>query len=77
MQAGKIGPIPRTLQNKHYDSAEVEQKGQFYQYPHVFPNHWLPQQYLPDILLGTSYYKYGDNKNEQSFQTYWEKIKKP
>ncbi|WP_322182231.1 replication-associated recombination protein A [Neglectibacter caecimuris] len=77
VQAGKIGPIPRTLQNKHYDSAEVEQKGQFYQYPHVFPNHWLPQQYLPDILLGTSYYKYGNNKNEQSFQTYWEKIKKP
>ncbi len=77
VQAGKTGPIPRTLQNKHYDSAEVQQKGQFYQYPHVFPNHWVSQQYLPDALLGASYYEYGDNKNEQSFQAYWEKIKKP
>ncbi len=75
VQAGKTGPIPRCLQNKHYDSAEVEQKGQFYQYPHVFPNHWVSQQYLPDALLGASYYEYGDNKNEQSFRAYWEKIK--
>ena len=31
IKAGKAGPIPRNLQNKHYDSAEVERKGQFYQ----------------------------------------------
>lgn len=75
IRAGKIGPVPRNLQNKHYDSAEVERKGQFYEYPHSYPNHWLPQQYLPDILLGSSYYQYGDNKNEQTFKAYWDKIK--
>ena len=75
IKAGKAGPIPRNLQNKHYDSAEVERKGQFYQYPHDAPHHWLPQQYLPDSLLGASYYQYGENKNEQSFRAYWEKIK--
>ena len=30
---------------------------------------------LPDSLLGARYYQYGENKNEQSFRAYWEKIK--
>lgn len=76
IQKGKTGSIPRTLQNKHYDSAEVQNKGQFYQYPHDFPNHWVDQQYLPDTLLGARYYSFGENKNEQSFKAYWENIKK-
>lgn len=75
IRAGKIGPVPRNLQNKHYDSAEVERKGQFYEYPHAYPNHWLPQQYLPDALVGAAYYEYGDNKNEQTFKAYWDRIK--
>ena len=76
VQKGKTGSIPRSLQNRHYDGAEVAQKGQFYRYPHDYPDHWLDQQYLPDALLGASYYTFGDNKNAQSFQTYWDSIKK-
>lgn len=75
IKAGHTGSIPRHLQNKHYDSAEVARKGQFYQYPHDAPHHWLPQQYLPDSLTGAKYYEYGDNKNEQLFKSYWDKIK--
>lgn len=75
VKAGKIGMIPRNLQNKHCDGAEVANKGQFYEYPHAYPNHWLPQQYLPDALLGATYYEYGDNKNEQGFKAYWDRIK--
>ena len=73
---GNSGPIPRQLQNKHFDSAEVEQKGQFYKYPHAFPNHYVKQQYLPDKIKNRRYYVYGNNKNEQSFKKYWESIKK-
>ena len=76
IRKGKSGNIPRTLQNVHYDSAEVARKGQFYQYPHAFPNHWVNQQYLPDALVGAKYYEFGDNKNEQSFKSYWDSIKK-
>lgn len=76
IQAGKVGSIPRTLQNMHYDGDEVKSKGQFYKYPQEYPNHWVSQQYLPDNLAGTVYYEYGDNKNEQAFKTYWDKIKK-
>jgi len=76
VQAGKAGPVPRQLQNKHYDGDEVENKGQFYQYPHSFPGHWVDQQYLPDSLKDAVYYTPGDNKTEQAFAAYWKDIKK-
>lgn len=76
IRAGKTGAIPRTLQNKHFDGADQAVKGQFYQYPHDFPGRWVKQQYLPDALKDTVYYQYGENKNEQAFKAYWDKIKK-
>ena len=75
VKSGNYGPIPRSLQNKHYDGADAEVKGQFYLYPHSFENHWVEQQYLPDILKDKKYYKPQDNKNEQSFKAYMDKIK--
>ena len=70
VQAGKAGPIPRCLQNKHYDGDDVKVKGQFYKYPHDYPDHYVRQQYLPDNLVGTVYYEFGDNKNEQAAKAY-------
>ena len=75
IEAGRSGPVPRNLQNKHFDGADNEHKGQFYLYAQDYPNHWVKQQYLPDALAGKQYYQYGDNKNEQAFRQYWEKIK--
>lgn len=76
VRAGKAGPIPRQLQNKHFDGADNPVKGQFYKYPHDYPNHWVPQQYLPNMLQGVRYYEYGENKTEQAYRAYWERIKK-
>lgn len=75
VKKGNFGPIPRQLQNKHYDGEDAEIKGQNYIYPHPFPNHWTQQQYLPDKLKNTKYYEYGANKNEQAHKEYWDKIK--
>lgn len=75
VQKGNYGPIPRRLQNKHYDGEDAEVKGQFYLYPHDYGNHWTAQQYLPDVLKGKKYYSFGQNKNEQAFKAYWDKIK--
>ena len=75
IRRGNSGPIPRQLQNKHYDGEDNPNKGQFYRYPHDYPNHYIPQQYLPDSIKDSVYYHYGDNKNEQAFQAYWNKIK--
>ncbi len=76
VQNGRSGPIPRQLQNKHFDGEDQAVKGQHYQYAHDFDHHWVDQQYLPDELKDRVYYQYGDNKNEQAFRAYWEKIKK-
>ncbi len=75
IQKGIKGDFPRNLQNKHFDGDDAQVKGQFYLYPHNFPDHWVQQQYLPDDLLGRKYYEYGDNKNEQAAKSYWDKIK--
>ena len=75
IQSGRTGPIPRQLQNKHYDGADSKVKGQHYIYPHDYPNHWVEQQYLPDAIKDRRYYQPGDNKNEQAFAQYWKKIK--
>lgn len=72
---GLIGDIPRQLQNMHYDGEDNQNKGQFYLYPHDYPNHYVKQQYLPDVVKDREYYKYGVNKNEQAFKAYWDKIK--
>lgn len=76
VRRGKGGDFPRHLQNVHADSYTMERQ-QGYLYPHDFPNHWVRQQYLPDALVGTTYYSYGSNKLEQAAKAYWEKIKKP
>ena len=52
------------------------EREQGYKYPHSYPGHWVQQQYLPDDLVGTTYYEYGPNKLEQSAKAYWEVIKK-
>ena len=75
LRDGNSGPIPRTLQNKHFDGENNNHKGQFYIYPHDYPNHWTPQQYLPDVLKNKTYYVPGENKNEQAFKEYWDKVK--
>lgn len=74
IRAGRTGSIPRELQNVHADSAGLERE-QGYKYPHNFPNHWVKQQYLPDELVGRTYYVYGENKTEQAAKTYWDRIK--
>lgn len=66
VQAGKGTNAPRHLQSPLF-------KG--YKYPHDYPNHYTPQQYLPDDLVGTTFYHPGENKNEQAAADYWKKVK--
>ena len=75
VQAGRTGPIPRQLQNKHFDGEDAAVKGQNYKYAHDYENHWVDQQYLPDMLKDVKYYTFGDNRTEQAARAYWAKIK--
>ena len=74
LKKGKSGDIPRCLQNAHADTTGFDNQ-QHYLYPHEFPNRWVEQQYLPDVLKDAKYYEWGDNKTEQAAKAYWEKIK--
>ena len=66
VQAGKGVDVPRHLQSPLF-------KG--YKYPHSYPNHYVEQQYLPDDLVGSVFYRPGENKNEQAAAEYWKRIK--
>ena len=75
VRSGNYGRIPRTLQNKHFDGEDNATPGQFYKYPHDYPNRWVSQQYLPDAIKDKKYYTFGENKTESASKEYWKKIK--
>lgn len=75
VRSGNYGRIPRTLQNKHFDGEDNATPGQFYKYPHDYPNRWVSQQYLPDAIKEKKYYTFGENKTESASKEYWKKIK--
>ena len=52
----EIGTVPSHLRDSHYSGAKELNHGQGYLYAHDYPHHYVEQQYLPDALLGTSYY---------------------
>jgi putative ATPase len=75
IEHGMIGEIPRHLQNKHFDGIGAEQKGQNYKYPHDYPNGYVNQSYLPEILKHKRYYVGKNNHTEKKFNEYLKSIK--
>ncbi len=76
IRSGKIGDIPSDIKDSHYGGAAKLGRGKGYQYPHIYPNGWVKQQYLPDAIKNAHYYRFGSNKNEQAAAAYWSAIKK-
>lgn len=75
LEAGKTGEVPDHLKDAHYAGAAKLGRGLTYRFPHDYPNHFVPQQYLPDALQGARYYQFGPNKAEQAAMRYWEAVK--
>lgn len=69
---GKGGDIPSNLRDGHYEGAQKLGHAISYRYPHNFGG-WVEQQYLPDSLKGTEYYRFGNNKTEQAAQEFRKK----
>jgi len=57
VKAGKVGPVPPHLRDAHYSGAKKLGHGSAYQYSHDDPRGIVPQQYAPDVIDGTDYYK--------------------
>jgi putative ATPase len=58
-----VGPVPVHLMDANRDGEGLGH-GKGYQYPHSFPGHFIPQQYLPERLLGTTFYEPSDQGYE-------------
>jgi len=51
-----LGAVPVHLMDASRDARGLGH-GKGYQYPHSFPDHFTPQQYLPTPLLGATFYQ--------------------
>lgn len=52
------GEIPMHIRNAPVEKMRELGYNEGYLYPHDFPGHYVEQQYLPDKMLGTKYYKF-------------------
>ena len=50
-------PVPLHLRNAPTELMKELGYADGYKYPHDFPGHWVAQQYLPDELAGTTFWK--------------------
>ena len=50
-------PVPLHLRNAPTGLMKELGYADGYKYPHDYPNHWVEQQYLPDELVGTQFWK--------------------
>lgn len=50
-------PVPLHLRNAPTSLMKDLGYHDGYKYPHDYPNHWVEQQYLPDELVGTEFWK--------------------
>ncbi|WPQ67539.1 replication-associated recombination protein A [Weissella paramesenteroides] len=77
VKKGATGDVPDHLKDAHYSGAKKLGHGVDYVYPHGYPGDWVPQQYLPDKLMGASYFKpAGNSKVERAYKEQYDKLKK-
>ena len=68
-------PVPVHLQDKHYKGAEKLGRGKGYLYAHDYPNHYVKQQYLPDGLEGSRFYRPSENGYEKQIKNWLDFLK--
>nr|WP_084170970.1 replication-associated recombination protein A [Desulfofalx alkaliphila] len=62
------GNVPVHLRDAHYKGAKELGHGLGYKYAHDYPGAWVLQQYLPDKLVGTEYYRPNDRGVERKMK---------
>lgn len=75
VRASKGREIPTHLKDAHYSGAAKMGRGMTYRYPHDYPDNYIQQQYLPDDIKDSVYYRFGENKMEQTAKEYRKKIR--
>lgn len=68
--------IPPYLKDAHYKSAKELGHGIGYKYAHDYKHHYVKQQYLPDELVGRSYYRPTENGYEETISKWMKYLQK-
>jgi putative ATPase len=76
VRAGRFGRVPKPLRDAHYPGAKRLGHGKGYLYSHDSEVGVVQQQYLPDELVGTTYYRPTDHGNERDVSARLEKIRR-
>lgn len=63
-------PVPLHIRNAPTKLMKDMNYGKGYQYAHGYENNFSPQEYLPDILKGTSFYIPGKNAREEEIRKF-------
>ncbi len=75
VQRTKVETLPNHLKDAHYKAASKLGHGVDYKYAHLYPNHYVEQQYLPDELVGSRFYYPTTNGHEQEVRDWFEFIR--
>ena len=74
VQNTKVAGVPVHLMDAHYKGAAKLGHGDGYLYAHNYKNHYVKQQYLPDELVGRTFYHLSDNGYERDIRAHMERI---
>lgn len=73
---GSDSEVPEHLKDSHYPGSEKLGRGQGYIYPHGCPGNYAVQQYLPDDLIGTVFYRPTENGHEAAIKKRLDQLEK-
>ncbi|MGF3055256.1 replication-associated recombination protein A [Microbacterium sp. YY-01] len=76
LRAGGFGRVPLHLRDAHYPGARKLGHGKGYVYPHDAEAGIVPQQYLPDELVGRQYYNPPERGAEREIAARLDKIRR-
>ena len=76
VRAGRIGRVPKHLRDAHYAGAKKLGHGKGYRYSHDSELGVVQQQYLPDELRDTRYYRPTEHGNEREVKARLEKLRR-
>ncbi len=66
INSGRGRDIPSYLRDTHRPDADTG-----YKYPHIYPNHFVKQRYLPSDIKDGEFYHFGENKTERAAYEYY------
>jgi len=75
IRQGGSYPVPKHLRDSHYQEARAFGHGAGYKYPHAYPGHYVPQDYLPPELQGERFFQPGDLGFEAQLKKWLERLR--